>query len=115
MRIKRFEVKEEHIKLLKKLNFDFDSRTEFGAPLISPKRPYGNSDVYQDIADIIGIKPEVTDWDNEDDFFSDTQEMYMYALHKDMTTVLNILCVNLTIEAGMYQAKVYSDNWKKIK
>jgi len=44
---------------LKKLLKNFQVRwndCEFGAPEINPKRPYGNSDVEQDMLEILGLK-----------------------------------------------------------
>lgn len=52
----RFTVTSEHLKLLRRANITWDSR-EFSAPAIDCKRPYGNSSVYSDIAEILGIKP----------------------------------------------------------
>ena len=50
---KLFELTEEHIKLLRQMCVSWDD-CEFGAPAIDCKRPYGNSDVYSDIAKILG-------------------------------------------------------------
>jgi hypothetical protein len=48
-----FTVTEGHLKLLQHLNIGWDD-CEFGAPCVDPKRPYGNSSVYIDIAEILG-------------------------------------------------------------
>ena len=45
-------VKESHLKLLKELNISWDG-CEFGGPCVDPKRPFGNSDVYKDMAEIL--------------------------------------------------------------
>ena len=39
-----FEVKEEHLKLLRNMSVEWNNG-EFGAPEINPKRPYGNGGV----------------------------------------------------------------------
>lgn len=49
------EIKPEHIKLLVRANWQFID-CEYGAPAIDCKRPYGNSDVEEDIANILGWK-----------------------------------------------------------
>lgn len=49
--IKKFTVKPDHLKLLKKMCVGWRD-CEFGAPEIDPKRPYGNSGVYGDIGQI---------------------------------------------------------------
>lgn len=52
--MKTFEVKEEHIKLLRSAYTSWDD-CEFGAPAIDCKRSYGNSDVLGDMAEILNI------------------------------------------------------------
>src|SRR3989304_4564435 len=73
-----FTVTEEHIKLLKHMNVWWDG-TEHGAPGISPKRPYGNSDVYEDIADILGISRQD---ENNDEDWSDEEIDRMDRIHQ---------------------------------
>lgn len=48
-----FELKEEHTKLLQHAIIEWDD-CETGAPAINPKRPYGNSSVAEDVAEILG-------------------------------------------------------------
>ena len=52
--VKRFTVTDEHLRLLRRA-YVFWDETEFGAPGINAKRPYGNSDVYGDIAEILSL------------------------------------------------------------
>ena len=47
-------MKEEHLKLLKEMYVGWNE-CEFGAPEIDPKRPYGDSDVYEDMNKILGL------------------------------------------------------------
>jgi len=54
---KQFELKQEHLTLLKKANVGWQD-CEFGAPEINPKRPYGNSGVLEDMFEILYGKPE---------------------------------------------------------
>lgn len=46
-------ITKDHIKLLKRAYWRFDD-CEFGAPAMDCKRPYGNSSVEADIAEILG-------------------------------------------------------------
>lgn len=50
-----FVMKPEHLKLLRNFRVGWQN-CEFGAPEINPKRPYGNSDVIQDMIEIFGLK-----------------------------------------------------------
>ena len=60
---RRFTVTDEHLRLLRRAHVTWVD-AEFGAPEIDGKRPYGNSDVYSDIAEILGI-PEDEWFDGE--------------------------------------------------
>ena len=53
-----FEVTEEHIQLLRDMVVTWWN-CEFGAPAIDPKRPYGNSWVYGDIAETLKLEPDL--------------------------------------------------------
>lgn len=109
---KRFLVTEEHLKLLDNMWIGYNDWTEFGAPEVDPKRPYGNSDVYGDIAEIIGLEAERDSWG--DIQYTTEQKDRMLELHKEMQHVLQILVVNRSIEPGYYEASAYGVNWKKV-
>lgn len=68
-----FTLTEDHLALLKHAYVQWDD-AESGAPAIDPKRPYGNSDVETDIAEILtGSSPlleEDARWDREGDLVS---------------------------------------------
>jgi len=104
MKSKQFEVTKEHIKLLQSAYMGWED-CEFGAPAIDCKRPYGNSDVFGDIAEILNIKPEGDDYDP----FTHDQTSYMLKLHTELETVLQILTNCLAIKEGWYE---YGDNYK---
>ena len=113
MNKKQFTVTEDHMALLQNLWFEYDAYTEFGAPAVDPKRPYGNSDVYTDIAEILGITGTEDSWGDVQ--FSDEQRDYMLKVHKEMTEVLNIMVRNNGVEPGVYEADAYSVNYKKVE
>ena len=97
---KIFEVTEEHLKLLKHSHVMWRA-SEYGAPMIDPKRPYGNTSVESDIAEILG-------WDEED---SQRAEK----LHRELETVLQIVLVTQTFEPGLYNIRnEYTTDWIKL-
>jgi hypothetical protein len=51
-RWKSIEPTADHLTLLKRSEWSWDD-CEFGAPAMDPKRPYGNSDVENDLAEIL--------------------------------------------------------------
>jgi hypothetical protein len=110
--IKRFELIEEHIELLQQLNFTYDDDTEYGAPEVNPKRPYGNSDVDEDIAVIIGLR---TDYEHTQTKQLTTKELELiHKLHLEMETVLQIVTRTLSFKPGIYEADYYTNNWEFI-
>lgn len=98
---KSFTITEDHLKLLARLEIGYDEWTEYGAPEVDPKRPYGNSDVENDIAEIL-------EWELVKDRYGDeilTEEQGDRAkkIHMDMTVVLAIMCNNPTdFKLGTY-------------
>lgn len=110
MKTQRFELKEEHLKLLRNMCVRWEF-CEFGAPVIDCKKPYGNSDVYEDMAKILGIKG----FENSDEeiSFSKEQVDLMDKLHKETEVVLQIVLKTGKFEEGIYVADEYSDNWTR--
>lgn len=106
---KKFQIKEEHLKLLKNFNVDWYN-SEYGAPMINPKRPYGNSDVELDIAEIL-------EWEIKNNELSDEQSNEASKLHEETKIALQICLSLLKFETGLYGTEdpFLSDNWKKIK
>ena len=102
-----FELTENHVKLLQNAYVDWDG-CEYGAPAIDCKRPYGNSSVEQDIAEIIGVK-----YNDEDD----DQREELRNLHLETRTALQIILATKSFEIGVYEKlNEYNDrSWKKIQ
>lgn len=102
-----FTVTHDHLKLLRMMYVGWQD-CEYGAPEINPKRPYGNSDVEGDIAEILGWAYE------EDEYYGLPEDLRGEArdLHRQMQTVLQILLCNLHIYPGKYERKDrYSIQW----
>ncbi|QGF20196.1 hypothetical protein SEA_SIXAMA_17 [Gordonia phage Sixama] len=112
-----FTVTEDHIKLAKRTYFGYDAWTEFGAPEVDPKRPYGNSDVYDDIAEILGVEREEDAWG--DPVLTSEQKERFDKLHREMETVFQILaanCVNGIRPGEYYLTKQYdSTSWARVE
>ncbi len=114
MRKTKFVVTKDHLKLLKRMVVDYDECSEFGAPIIDPKRPYGNSDVYGDIAEILEIESRAEDGD--DPYFSEDDESCMAQFHRETATVLQIALATGKFKAGTYECEEYNYNgWKLVK
>lgn len=115
--IDEFEIKPVHLKLLKEMNVSWWD-CEFGAPCIDPKRPYGNSDVENDIIEFAELDREKLFEYDEDDKEHEDGELTSEAidvindLHKQMEVVLQICLSTLSFKTGKYCKKNY--NWVRI-
>ena len=107
----QFELTADHLTLMQRMNVRYDDECEFGAPAICPKRPYGNSDVYGDIGNLLNIKR--THGDPEDPEFTNEQESQMLKLHKEMTRALQVVLETQSFEPGMYEAQECIEDWHK--
>ncbi len=117
----QFIVTNQEIQLIKRMCVSWWD-CEFGAPAIDCKRPYGNSNVLKDMADILGF---LDDLENLEYISDETEEAYteqvieeqeevLLELHSNMQTVLQILIDNLSLEAGTYQRQKYGGKWTKV-
>jgi hypothetical protein len=95
-----FRVLPEHLTLLRNMYWRWDD-CEFGAPAVDSKRPYGNSSVYLDLAEILGVKGEDASSGYEE--LTREQEEYLWKLHRETETVLAILISSGIMQPGLYK------------
>ena len=106
----RFTVTDEHLRLLRRAYVSWDE-TEFGAPEIDCKRPYGNSDVLGDIAEILEI-PD-SEWADEDmDPLPDYGQRFL-RLHVETAVALQIALSTGEFRTGRYTREDGSHGWKR--
>jgi hypothetical protein len=113
MRIINFELKLEHIKLLKAVNVQWNYAC-FGAPEVDPARPYGNAgdyNIYEDMCKALDLKPL---FDNEGDIEC-SMRFTLAELHKELKTALQIVLQCQTFEPGIFEAEKYFEVWKRVK
>ena len=117
-----FNLHEDHLTLLRNFYVSWQW-CEFGAPEINPKRPYGNSDVLEDIRELLGF--EVGDVYSQDEMLLKFR-VYFSRIHFQMEHVLCMLFSSILDKEGMtpgvYSAscdgKFYIANdlkWKRIR
>jgi hypothetical protein len=97
----RFVVTDDHIRLLREMYVSWYD-CEFGAPTVDPKRPYGNSDVIEDMREVL----ERLEADEDE----------LRELHLSMKLALQILLVNAStgIQPGEYRSECYSSEWRYV-
>lgn len=110
----QFELKEEHLDLLKNGCWEYDGSCEYGSIGLDCKRPFGNSSVEYDIAEIIGDEELLDAYENDRDLekiFEDRESKY-FELYKELATALEIIFQLNTFELGVYEKE---DNWSSSK
>lgn len=102
-----FTLTAEHVRLLSESCVRWDS-AEFGAPAIDPKRPYGNSDAYSDMAEILGknYDPESKD--------AGKLEAEFDKLHSELEKALQIVLQCKTFEPGTFVSSAYMNEWSRV-
>lgn len=100
-----FVLTDQHLTLLRAADVQWDE-TEFGAPAIDPKRPYGNGDVVGDMARLLGVElPE--------DAGSIVVTQELTRLHAETKTALQIVLGTGRFEPGTYvRSHTWSRDWR---
>ncbi len=110
-RIKRFTVTGEHLRLLRRACISWDD-AEFGAPGINPKRPYGNSNVFADIAEILGV-PD-SEWMDACEEPTPDAEWRFLRLHVETAIALQIGLATGEFRPGQYvRGNEWDSTWKR--
>jgi hypothetical protein len=111
--MRRFTLKPEHVKLLRRANVGWEDG-EAGAPGLDTKRPYGNSDVFRDMYEILGEK--MIGWGQDGwECWREANEKRMLALHRETESALSVILRAGSFEPGEYEADDSRDNWQRVK
>ncbi|MCM1440460.1 MAG: hypothetical protein NC131_14830 [Roseburia sp.] len=101
----KFELKQEHIDLITKLNFKGFVSNEGGdieyRPTIDYKRPFGNSGVTYDVLQKLGMT-------DEDGNYTDADRKRAELLIIELPVALEIIVQNKIFEPGEYEVEEYS-------
>lgn len=99
-----FRLTEQHIRLLGAMYAGFDDGAYDGAPAIGIKRPYGNSDVVGDVAEILGFDDYAEavqrGEDGTQEFEDATKELMK--VHRETGTALQIVLNTQSFKPGLY-------------
>ena len=106
----QFELTDDHLKLLPYLSWEFYTDAYFGAPAVNIKRPYGNSDVFADIAKILDKSNKLCPHCGE--VIDADYSAYCQKIHSEMHIVLAIVLSVKKFESGKYIQKKYG-KWAK--
>lgn len=124
----RFELKATHLALLKRANVGWQDFAYEGAPGFDLKRPFGNSDVTTDLAEIItGMKDDDTadspfHYDKEGDLkyvvdrHGDRWTVGdLWRVYRELETALQVILATQSFELGWYVRpdRYHIDSWQK--
>lgn len=117
MALLKFELKEDHIKLLKQLRWSIssDKLISWGGDLEEyGESPFGGDDLVEDLNTILNGKPENFDPLNDEGVEIKHSEMErMLELFYELSTALDIILYTGSFEPGHYKTKWYDRNWVK--
>jgi hypothetical protein len=107
--ITKFTLTKQHISLLQHAYVDwYDCET--GAPAIDPKRPYGNSYVPGDMAEILDIDLQETG----DGYADKDIEAQLLKLHRETDIALQIVLTCKTFRPGEFEREPYK-SWRRVE
>jgi hypothetical protein len=116
MSILKFELKKEHIKLLKHLNWSELTDNNAITTITESSSPFGGFDYYEDMGIILYGKPDNFNPFEEDPFeWTDEQKQEMDKLLSELPTAIEVILNAETFQTGHYKTKFHIRNWNKIK
>jgi hypothetical protein len=117
-RLREFTVTEDHLKLLRHARISWDPGEFYGAPAINSKRPYGNSQVVEDVAELVQAPDSDYEWTEEEVIFpqrhtarfkhlrTEAAEGYLH-LHVQTAIALQIVLATGEFRPGRYRREGY--------
>jgi len=119
MSVITFELKKEHLLLLKNLRWSVNKdniicNVADEGDNLAP--PFGDFDLYEAIDLILNGKPENSDPLIYDEFpeYSAEQKTEWDKLYSQLPMALDVILYNGTFETGVYKTKWHLRDWKKI-
>lgn len=102
----KFTMTEQHLTLLRHMHVDPGPT----APVVDQKRPYGNSDIEQDVCKLLRLP-----YDRESDTpLTKDVEATVKRLQKETATALQIVLRTGTFELGDYRADWEGGKWVRV-
>lgn len=113
-----FELKQEHINLLKHLRWSIkDNNLLVSTESLDEEIPsFGANNLYEGIDLILNGKPENFDPFNTHDMevYSTEKKEMMDKLFSELPTALDVILYTGSFVPGTYKTKFHDRNWKKI-
>lgn len=116
MSVIKIKITEDHLKLVKTLNFTIqDGHLTTQDETNEKVCAFGYEDLYSEIGLILYGQPENFDpMGTELSEYTEEQKTYMETLWADMDKVLELKCLYDELTPGTYKRKFHDRNWKQI-
>ena len=114
-----FVLTNEHLQLIQRLNIRSHSSKDkkhfpYPVPAVDLYRPFGNSAVLYDVAEIAGIEPR-GEMSDDVQLLSDEQKEQLKQLIAEIPTALQICTSTLSFQTGVYTRRGEWDDWQLIE
>lgn len=118
MALLKFELTEDHLKLLKNLKWSINGNTNYIESIGSGDEhgvsPFGGDDIIEDMYLILQGKPKDFDPVNDDVYYiSEEYISELKQLFSELPTAMDIIMFTGKFEVGHYKTKWYDRNWIK--
>lgn len=116
MSVIKFELKEEHVKLLKHLRWSKNKNHIVNVSDDEDSVPFGFDSIYEAIDTILNGRPEDFDPFETHDIieYTDEQKAEWDKLYGELPTALDVILYNQSFDLGYYKTKYHDRNWKKM-
>jgi hypothetical protein len=117
MSVVKFELKEEHVKLLRNLRWSKnDKNLIVNVSEDEESVPFGEDNIYEAIDLILNGRPENFDpfETHEPIEYSDEQKAEWDKLYEELPLALDVILYNQNFDLGQYKTKYHDRNWKKM-
>lgn len=124
MAILKFQLKSQHLLLLKHLKWSLidnyitsvEKNNNYDSDLEGQLSPFGGLDLYEDIGIILYGKPmDFNPLDSEESYqYSEEQKTEMKQLFSELPTALNLILSRQSFELGKFKTKDTFMDWKQI-
>lgn len=118
MSVIKFELKKEHVLLLKNVNWSLiDNKRIVSIKNEDDQSPFGGDDIYDDINLIINGKPDNLDVLNMDEppKYTEEQKLEWDKIINELPIALDLILYTGSFELGMYKTRWHLRKWEKIK
>ena len=105
----QYELTENQVKLLRQASVWWDDGAYEGAPAIDSKRPFGNGNWADDVAEILGL--ERLEADDGEVFWPKGTREKCEKIYRTLDKALQVVLASGSFQPGIYMADEYHNNW----